>query len=154
MAAQGHDAAAGTAHISKQQLDDRCRTNALDTGRVLGPSDGIAESAGLLTPGVLGQRVGYFQKQRRRNAASCFHHLGRIAREVPLQNLEHAARMLQGWVGVFRLNRLPLNWLRVGLARLPFTAGRRGINSFIHPCLRVVLTLLRVPTAKDPIQVL
>ena len=63
MPAQRHDAAARTAHVPEQQLNDGGRADVLHAHRVLRPAHGIAESAGPLAPGIPAQRFGDFQEQ-------------------------------------------------------------------------------------------
>ena len=56
--AQRHDAAAGTADIAEQALDDRGRTDDLHADRMMRPAHRVAERAGAFAPGVVRDGVG------------------------------------------------------------------------------------------------
>src|SRR4051794_24391945 len=83
VAAQGHDAAAGTADVAQQQLQDRGGADHLGADAVLGPADRVAERGGALTAGVGRQRLGDLRELLGLDAADLLHHLGGVAREVP-----------------------------------------------------------------------
>ena len=57
---------------------------------VLRPGDGVGHRAGPLRARVVGQRLGHLEELLLRAAAYLLDHLGRVAREVPLQDLEDA----------------------------------------------------------------
>ena len=96
VAAQGHDAAAGPAHVAQQQLDDGGGADELDAVGVVGPAHGVGEGAGPLLPRVGAERLGDLQELLPGHAADLLHQLGGVAAEVPLEELEHAAGVLEG----------------------------------------------------------
>src|SRR3954469_22492382 len=117
---------------------------------MLRPANGVADRAGLLAPRGAGENIRDFEEALLRNAARLLDHLGRVAREVALQHLENAARMLQRFVAM-RLVQL----LRFAAAILPLPSpsGRhpwllRRFRAFVKPRGRVVLFLLRIPAAE------
>src|SRR5579862_1308791 len=93
--AQGQDAAAGTADVPQQQLEDRRGSYDLNALGVLRPTQGVANGASLVWARRGSKSLRHLQENIFRNAAAAFHHLGRVAPEVPLQNLENATRMLK-----------------------------------------------------------
>ena len=125
--AQRHDAAAGTADVAQQGLQDRGRADDLRADAVVGPADGVAERGGALAPAVAGQRVGDLRELLRRDAADLLHHLGGVAGEVPLEDLEDAARVLQRLVAVpFQSTGAPPEPCALGLRRLVRLVGGCG----------------------------
>src|SRR5690348_8020263 len=105
MAAQREDTAAGPSDVAEQQLQDRRRADVLHADGVLRPADGVAEGGGALAPGVRRDRLGDAQEDVLRRPADLFDELWRIAREVALEDLEDAARMLERLVA-WRLARV------------------------------------------------
>src|SRR3954463_9833160 len=95
MAAQREDAAAGAPDIAEQKLQDRSRANDLHADRVLRPTNRIANSGGLIRTGRGNESLRRLQKNLFRNAARAFDQLRRVAREVALQHLVDATRILQ-----------------------------------------------------------
>src|SRR5579885_1627277 len=69
---------------------------------------------------------------------------------MPLQNLEHAAWMLQGPVGVPGLDRRALNSAGFAFA---FARGRRGIDVFVHPAPASISAAVRIPSAEQAVQI-
>ena len=65
---------------------------------VLCPPDGVREARGALAPGVIDDGAGEIVEILGADAADVLDHLCRIARIVPLENLEYRARVLQGVV--------------------------------------------------------
>ena len=98
--AQGQDAAAGTAHVAQQQLDDGRAADVLHAHRVVRPADRVDPARGPVAPAVGGHRLTHLEERLRWHAAGGLHHLGRVAGVVPLEHLEHRARVLQGLVPV------------------------------------------------------
>ncbi len=98
--AQGEDAAAGPADVAEQGLQDRGRPDDLHAGRVVGPADGVAERARALAAGVLGEGLRHAQEVLLRHAAHLGDELRCVAGEVALEDLEHAARVLEGLVAL------------------------------------------------------
>ena len=133
--AQGQDAAAGPAHVAQQRLQDRGGADVLHADGVLGPADAVHERGGPLPAGVLRDQPGDLGELLRRDAADFLDELRGVPGEVPLEHLEHAARMLQRRVGVGeRLGR--------GAAGAVRLAARRGPHSRVRPDLLV----------RDPVQ--
>ena len=95
MAAQREDAAAGPPNVAEQQLQDRRRADVLHADGVLRPADGIAEGGGALASGVRRDRLGDAQEDVLWRAADLLDQLRRVAREVALEDLEDAARVLE-----------------------------------------------------------
>jgi hypothetical protein len=95
VAAERHDPAARAADVAEQRLQDRRRADHLGTDGVMRPSDRVAEGAGPFAPAVAGERIGDLQELLGLDAAHLLHHLGGVAREVPFEDLEDAARVLQ-----------------------------------------------------------
>src|SRR5205807_9220662 len=62
---------------------------------LLRPADRVADRAGSVAPGVLGQDLCHLKKERLRCPANPLHHLGRIAGVVALENLKHRSRVLR-----------------------------------------------------------
>ena len=70
---------------------------------MLRPADRVAEGAGALAARRLADRLAVVHELLDRAAARLGHELGRVAREVLLQELEDTARMLEGRVLLRRL---------------------------------------------------
>jgi hypothetical protein len=96
--AQRHDPAAGTADVAEEQLHDRRGPDDLHTGRVLCPADGVRDGRGLFRSGRARENVGHIEKRIARNPACLLDELRRVTREVALQDLKYAARMLQRFI--------------------------------------------------------
>src|SRR5204862_7171686 len=106
------------ADVAQQQLDDRGGADVLHPHRVLSPTDGVAEGARALPPGVVAQRLAHLEELLARDPAGLLDELGGVAREVLAQELVDAARVLEGLVVVRRLavlQRAPVRAVR-GLA--------------------------------------
>ena len=102
VAAQRHDAAARPADIAEQQLQQRAAADDLQAVGVLGPGHGVGERRGPVGAGVREDRLGDLQERVPRAAGHPLDHLGRVAAEVPLDDLEDAARILQRLVALRR----------------------------------------------------
>ncbi len=98
VSAQRHDPAAGATDVAQQHLQDRRGADVLHADAVVGPAHRVAERAGALASAVARERVGYPRELLGRDAADLLHHLRGVAREVPLEDLEDAVRVLQGLV--------------------------------------------------------
>ncbi len=70
----------------------------LRTQSVLRPAEGIGEAGSALAAGVLRDRAGEVCEVVPADAAGIADHLGGVAGVVPLENLEHRLRVLQGLV--------------------------------------------------------
>ena len=87
------EAAARAADVAEQELEDRGAADHLDAGGVLRPADRVDQRRGPLAARVADQRLGDLQELLARDAADLLDGLGRVARVVPPQDLEHAARV-------------------------------------------------------------
>ena len=134
MPAQGHDPAAGAAHVAQQQLDDRRGADDLHADRVLRPADRVAERRRALAAGVLAQRLRDLEELLLRAAADLGDALGGVAAVVALQQLEDAARVLERRVllrGLAVLEPGPVAAVTHGLA------AERGLSSWTAPRTRI-----------------
>ncbi len=95
MAAQSLDAAARTADVAQQQLQDARRPDELRAVAVLGPADRVDELGGLVGPRVLRQVPAHLLEQVAWHPAHPLDHLRRVAGVVAAQHVEHAARVAQ-----------------------------------------------------------
>ena len=93
--AQRQDPAARAADVAEQHLQDRRGADVLHADGVLRPADAVDERRGPVPAGVLGDQLADLLEDVLRDAADPLHHLRRVAREVPLEHLEDAARVLQ-----------------------------------------------------------
>ena len=71
------------------------RADHLHAGRVLGPADGVDDRRGPLAAGVVAEQLGDADELLGRAAADLGDDLGRVAGEVPPEDLQDAARVLQ-----------------------------------------------------------
>src|SRR5512146_3598655 len=95
MATQGEYPASRSADVTQQHLENCGRTDDLRSLRMLCPTDGVAACSSSLATRSAGECLRGLQKEFLRNTTVLFDHVGRVTREVPLQNLEHATRMLK-----------------------------------------------------------
>src|SRR5215208_4716342 len=121
---------------------------------MLRPTDRVAQRRGLLPPRVLGQGSGYLEESLLRGAADLLDHLGRIPGEVALEDLEHAARVLQRHVGRARHTGMHLPTLALaGLAHdaslAPPDGGVIDGVSLVTPARRIVQFAIFVPTGEQ-----
>ena len=79
VAAHGHDAAAGPAHVAQQQLQDAGGADHLHAGRVLRPADRVDDRAGALAAGILAQHLRDPDDLLGRAAADLRHDFRRVA---------------------------------------------------------------------------
>src|ERR687897_3646262 len=152
--AQRHDAAARTPDVAQEELQDRGRTDDLHALGMLRPADRVAQRRGLLPSRVLGQGPGYLEESLLRGAADLLDHLGRVPGEVALEDLEHAARVLQRHVGRPRHTGMHLPALSLtGLAHYaslaPPDGGVIDRVSLVTPARRVVQFAIFVPTGEQ-----
>ena len=98
VAAQRVDAAARHAQVAQQQLDHGHGADVLRTDRVLGPAQGVADGHGPVGRRGLGDQLADLEEVGLRRPGDLAHHLRRVAGVMPLQDLEHAVRTLQGLV--------------------------------------------------------
>src|SRR4051812_18503821 len=93
-----HDATTGATHIAEEQLENAGSADDLHAGGVLRPSDSVDDGAGALAIAVVGEEFGDAIEFFDGAAADFLDNFRRVSREVFLQELEGAARMLKGWV--------------------------------------------------------
>src|SRR5581483_6587046 len=149
VAPQRQDATAWSADVAEQELQDRGRPNGLDAGRVLRPTDRVAPRGRAVATRGATDCLGDAVEQRRRDAADLLNHLRRVAREVPPQHLEHAARVLQRLVALPAADRLPdalLGRLLVPFVRAPAVG--------VPPAAWVVFLLLGVEAGEHAVELL
>src|SRR5829696_1361869 len=119
---------------------------------MLRPAHRVAQRRGLLPSRVLGQGPGYLEESLLRGAADLLDHLGRVPGEVALEDLEHAARVLQRHVGRARHAGMHLPAL-AGLANDASLAPPDGSVidrvSLVTPARRIVLFALLVPSGEQ-----
>ena len=161
--AQGEHAAARPADVAQQQLDDRTGADVLRADAVLRPSDAVDQRRGALPVRVRRPRLADRPELLRRRAADALDHLRGVAGEVPLEDLEHAARVLQRRVlgdavgGV--VERSPAR-PRLHRARLLLVLGRvAGVlvdltRALVLPAAAVVRRRVGVVTTEQPVQIL
>ena len=161
--AEGEDAAAGPADVAEQHLDDRRRADVLDADGVLRPADRVGEGRRALAAGVLAERLGDLEEVGDGAAAGLGDDLGRVARVVALEDLEDAARVLEGRVLLGRLavrepaaggavaGRLALRRVE---ALLALAGGAVHLHPGVLPGGDVVLALLRIPAGEEPVELL
>ncbi len=95
VAAQGQDPTAGPPDVAQQQLEDGRGADVLNANGVLGPSHRVDERRRALRPRVRAQRLRHLPEVGPGDAADPLHDLRGVAVEVALQDLEHAARVLE-----------------------------------------------------------
>src|SRR5918992_4467278 len=121
---------------------------------MLRPADRVAQRRGLLPPRVLGQGPCYLEESLLRGAADLLDHLGCVAGEVALEDLEHAARVLQRHVSRARHTGMHLPALALaGLANDASLAPPDGSVidrvALVTPARGVVLFALLVPAGEQ-----
>src|SRR6266496_4487421 len=125
---------------------------------LLCPADRVAERAGPLASGVVGQGARHLFQQRPRHPADLLHRLRGVAGEVALEDLEDTARVGEGQVDA----RMPLPFERrahgavvVGVVRrlLPLAGGGRHPHPLVLPARRVVPAGVRVPAGEQTVTV-
>src|SRR5260370_30488117 len=129
MAAQREDAAARTPDVAEQQLQDGRRANDLRAVTLLRRAERVADRAGPLPSGVLGQNLSDLEKEGWRSTTYLLHHLGRVSRVVSLQDLEDAAWMLQRLIVVRPCRRVGPTGVVVG-ACLRIVSGEEATVVF------------------------
>ena len=166
MPAQRHNPAAGPAHVAEQRLQDGRGPDVLHADRVLGPAQAVHERGGPVAARVLGDQPGHLAELLRRHAGHLGHQVRGVPGEVPLEDLEHAPRVLQRGIGVRlrvrgraaramgltagrRLHLPPVVRLQAAGA-----AGRGDLLALVAPGLRVIAAVLRVEPGEHPVQVL
>ena len=93
--AQGVDAAAGHADVAEQQLHDGRGADHLRAADVLGPAQRVEDGRRLVRHAGGGQLFADVQEILLGCAADAADHLGRVALDVLLQQVEHTARVPQ-----------------------------------------------------------
>src|SRR5918992_2919243 len=121
---------------------------------MLRPADRVAQRRGLLPPRVLGQGPCYLEESLLRGAADLLDHLGCVAGEVALEDLEHAARVLQRHVSRARHTGMHLPALALaGLANDASLAPPDGSVidrvALVTPARGAVLFALLVPAGEQ-----
>ena len=166
VASQGEDAAAGTSHIPKEQLDDRCATDVLHADGVLRPTNGVDPCGGPLAPAVGGDRFAHLGELIRRHAADLLDHLRRVSRVVTLQYLKDAERVFQAFVApdlavwqrravTSKLVPSPAR-LRAGLPvrHRARSRGCGGLHALVRPARRVIRSRLRIEAREEAAQLI
>ncbi len=155
MAAQREDAAAGPPNVAQQRLENGSGADVLHADSVLGPAEGVAEGAGALAPAVGTECFGDLQENGLRGAADLLHHLRRVAREVLLEQLKDAARMLQRLVARRRSLRHTLIAPAIGLDCLcrMVDGGWGNLLALIAPAGGIVAFSNRVIAGEDAAEV-
>jgi len=87
--------AARASDVAEQQLEQRGAADDLRAVRVLGPGHRVGERGRLVGAGGVQQRLGDLQEGLLRTAGDALDQLGRVTREVALDDLEDAARVLE-----------------------------------------------------------
>src|SRR5262249_23015764 len=112
-------------------------------------------------PGVAAQRVGDLQEPRARDPAHALDELGRVTREVALEHLEDAHRMLELHVDLGRLALLELHAVRAvrlvagDIAHLLLlTGGELAGRAAVAPGLDLVGAVLLVPAGEESVELL
>src|SRR6218665_2213187 len=112
--------------------------------RVLRPAHRVAEGARALAARVVTQRPGHLEEQVLGHAADARDDRGRVAREVPLEHLEDAARVLERLV-VGRLGDVLAPHLavasraRLGEDLLVARGGHHSVQALVLPGVGLVL---------------
>ncbi len=169
--AQGQDASAGPADVAEQGLQDGGRPDVLDPDRVLRPADRVGEGRRPVASGVVRDQLADLTEEVLRHPADLLDQLGRVAGVVPLEHLEHTARVGQRLVPF----RFPLADRRaagaVGLAArrlghraaaagallvllVALAGGRLHLGALVLPARVVVAAVVGVQAGEDAGQVL
>ena len=98
MAAQRVHAAACHPHVAEQQLDHRHGADVLRAHGVLRPAQRVQERGGSVGGAGGSQHFTHLQEVRFRRAADVLHDVRRIAGDVLLQQVPHAARMRERFI--------------------------------------------------------
>jgi hypothetical protein len=134
----------GRPDAAEQQLQDGGRADVLHTGGAMRPADGVDERPRLVGPAAVAKDLGDLEEARLGDAADLLHDVGCVAREVALEDLEHAARVLERLVD---LGRLPV--LQAGAVRTVGLLARRRLGGLLalargrarlHPLVRQLAT--------------
>jgi hypothetical protein len=102
VAAQRHDAGPRPPHVAEQQLQQRAAADHLGPVGVLGPGHGVGERRGPIGAGVVQDGLGHLEEGVARAAGHSLDHLGRVAAEVALDDLEDGPRVLQRLIALRR----------------------------------------------------
>jgi hypothetical protein len=124
MPTQRQYAAAGTADIAEQPLDDRSGPDHLDAGRMVRPADCIADRPSALAAGIACQSLCDFDEHVSRAARRRLDHFGRIGGVMAAQDLVDAMRMLQCRVARRRPLLRPLGFLGEALRGVYIMLGQ------------------------------
>src|SRR5207237_694974 len=151
--AQRENAAAGSADVSQQQLDNRCSANALDTRRMLRPADGVAERGSPVGARVATQFFCDFQEQPLLDSANLFDGFWRVSCKVTAENLKYALRVLQRVIDFLAHDiAATLFRLRVACKHLALAGSRGNLHAVVLPGRAVVAPLLGIPAAEQSIK--
>src|SRR2546421_4064089 len=138
MAPEGEDPAPRPPDVAEQELDDRRGPDVLDADAVLRPADGVDECRGPVAPGVGAQLLSHSEEERPRDAAGLLDGLRGVAGVVALEDLVHAAGVLEGRVPEGRPARdhapVAAELVPDALARpAPLARGRRYVDPLVAP---------------------
>src|SRR5947209_7135956 len=140
------DPTAGPADVAQELLEYRRGANDLDTYRMLGPRHCVGEGGSALPTGVVDNGLSYLEKAFLWDSADTLDHLRCVARVVSLENLQHAAWILESWI-LGSLLRQPSDVLAVCFRRQRARRRRdrgNGRLARVLPAGRVILAVLRV----------
>ncbi len=98
VAAEGEDAATGSAHVAQEELQNCGAANDLDAGGVVGPAYGIADRGGFFGAAGFAKSLGDVEEGVFGDSTVLLDQFRSVACEVPAQNLEDTAGVLQGGV--------------------------------------------------------
>ena len=139
---QRENPAARAADVAQQRLQDRRRADVLHADSVVRPTHRVDECAGPLASRVALQLLAHPQELLLRHTAGLLDDLRCVAREVPLEDLEDAGRVLERLVGA-ELVRDRGAARPVGLAVCRCPPG----VALLLALGRHLITLARTPTA-------
>ncbi len=161
----------GTSDVAQQHLQDGRGANDLHALGVLGPAHGVADGGRFIGAGGGDEGFRRFQECVPGHAAVALDGFRRVAREMALQDLEDAARMLQGAILVLLGFFLDLAAAIVAVSAAGRAAqtmsgaggmvrgagiGGLGLGSFVQPGAGIVLVLqlvVDVQAGEDAVQV-
>ena len=127
-------------------------------GRVLSPSNGIANRTRLFWSGSIRENLGHFEELLFGNTADTFNHLWCVTREVPLKHIKDTERMLEHGIGIVLVNVACLAPPIFSVTSAGLSVSRMdGIwlfwRPFVEPGLRRIFFLFFIPAGENAIEV-
>src|SRR5438270_4873759 len=121
---------------------------------MLSPADRVTDCSGFIRAGRRSEHFGSFEEHILGHATVALHHLGRIALEVALQDLENAARVLQRRIGFVLRRTLRFPTAIFAVSASGFGMSRRLVrvlngSALVQPAFWVVLLFLCIPTGEE-----